>query len=182
MHPRITSFKSMNFSFLNGIPIIDSLFNNQNILVYIGIGLVILSYIIIYKTTFGLRLRGVGINEKAAQVSGTNPLFYKWVSLVFTGIFVGIAGAFLPLSGISMFTENMSAGRGYLALSAIYIGKGNPFKIWFACIVFAYANAVAVGLQGYNIPSQVILMAPYLATIFVLIITNLKNLKKGIQV
>lgn len=177
MDPRIKSFTSLDIPLLNRIPFLSDILNKQNVLVYLAFAAVIFSYIIIFKTPFGLRLRGVGINEKAAQTTGTSLLKYRWISLCFTGVLVGMAGSFLPLSGISMFTENMSAGKGFLAVAAIMIGKGNPLKVFAGCLVFAYADALAIGLQSYNISSQLVLMMPYIATIVVLLLTNLKNSK-----
>ena len=179
MDPRIKSFGSIDIPMLGNIPIIGEMFNNHNILVYVALVVVILSQISMYKTPFGLRLRGVGLNEKAIQSAGVSVLKYKWASLLITGILAGAAGACLPLSGISMFTENMSAGKGFLAVSAARIGKGDPLKAFFACLIFAFADAVSVGLQSFNIPSQLVLMTPYIATVAVMCLTNLDQLKKN---
>lgn len=178
MDPRIKSFTSLDIPLLNKIPLIGPILNNHNILVYVAIMIVIISQIVMYKTPFGLRLRGVGINERAVQSTGVSVLKYKWSSLIITGVLAGMAGAVLPLSGISMFTENMSAGKGFLAVSAARIGKGDPLKSFFACLIFAFADAVSIGMQRFNIPSQLVLMVPYLVTIIVMCLTNLDQLKK----
>lgn len=98
-------------------------------LVYFALVFVAAAAVVMYKTPFGLRVRGVGINEKASQTAGVNVLGYRWIATLITGVFVGLAGAFLPLCGVSMFAENMSAGRGFLAVAAIMVGKGNPVKV-----------------------------------------------------
>ena len=179
MDPRIKSFGSIDIPLLGRIPFVGELLNNHNILVYAAFAVVIVSQIVMYKTRFGLRLRGVGLNEKAIQSAGVSVTKYKWASLIITGVLAGAAGACLPLSGISMFTENMSAGKGFLAVSAARIGKGDPFKAFFACLIFAFADAVSVGLQSFNIPSQLVLMTPYIATGVVMCLTNLDQLKKN---
>jgi len=179
MDPRIKSFSSIDIPLLGKIPGIGEIFNNHNVLVYAAFIVVLLSQILMYKTPFGLRLRGVGLNEKAIQSAGVSVLKYKWASLLITGVLAGAAGACLPLGGISMFTENMSAGKGFLAVSAARIGKGDPLKAFFACLIFAFADAVSVGLQSFNIPSQLVLMTPYIATIVVMCLTNLDQLKKN---
>ncbi|WP_308754632.1 ABC transporter permease [uncultured Anaerotruncus sp.] len=179
MDPRIKSFGSIDIPLLGKIPFVGELLNNHNILVYAAFAVVIVSQIVMYKTRFGLRLRGVGLNEKAIQSAGVSVTKYKWASLIITGVLAGAAGACLPLSGISMFTENMSAGKGFLAVSAARIGKGDPFKAFFACLIFAFADAVSVGLQSFNIPSQLVLMTPYIATVVVMCLTNLDQLKKN---
>jgi simple sugar transport system permease protein len=178
MHPRIKSFSKIDIPLLRQIPILGDIFNNHDILVYVAIFVVILSQIAMYKTPFGLRLRGVGINENAVQSTGVSVMKYKWISLILTGVLAGMAGTSLPLNGISMFTENMSAGKGFLGVSAARIGKGDPIKTFFACLVFAYADAISVGLQSFNIPSQLVLMTPYIVTIAVMCLTNINQLKK----
>ena len=178
MDPRIKSFSTINLPFLNHIPIVNEIFNNQNILVYMTLIVVIISQIVMYRTPFGLRIRGVGINGNAMEAAGVSVIKYKWASLVITGILVGAGGAFLPLSGISMFTENMSAGKGFLAVTAARIGNGDPLKAFFACFIFAFADALSVGLQNFNIPSHLVLMTPYVITIVVMCITNIGELRK----
>ena len=138
------------------------------------------TWIAMYKTPFGLRLRSVGINEKAAQTTGTNVLRYKWYSVLITGFFVGIAGAVLPLGGTSIFTENMSAGRGFLAVAAIMIAKGNPVLAAMYSFMFAYAQALAASMQNFGIPSQIVLALPYFMTIAVLLVSGIRGrVKKG---
>ena len=178
MDARIVSFPRVNLPFLNGIPYVNEIFNNQNLLVYLAIVVVIAAHIVMYRTPFGLRIRGVGINEKASLSVGVSVKRYKWYSLIITGVLAGAAGACLPLSGISMFTENMSAGKGFLAVSAARIGQGDPLKSFLACLIFSFAEAVSVGMQSFNVPSQLVLMTPYLVTVVVMCLTNLDQLKK----
>lgn len=182
MDPRLVSLPSLHLSFLEKIPYLDKILNNHNIVVYLTPFIIGAMWVIMYKTPFGLRLRCVGINEKAAQTTGTNILRYKWYSVLITGIFVGISGAVLPLGGTSIFTEEMSAGRGFLAVAAIMVGKGNPVKAALSALLFAYANALTVGLQNYGIPSQIVLALPYGATLFVLILFQGRNIRELIRV
>jgi ABC-type uncharacterized transport system permease subunit len=177
MHKRITSFQSIELPIMGKIPFIKDVLSGHNVLVYIALISVILCYIVVFKTPFGLRLRGLKYNETAVQTAGVNTNNYKWITILLSGIFAGISGSFLPLGGLSMFTENMSAGKGFLALAAIMIGNGNPLKVFFACLIFAYADALSVGLQGFEIPSQIVLMAPYLATVLVLFIERLREIR-----
>ncbi len=177
MDPKIVSFPSVDIPLLNQIPYLRDILNNQNVLVYVAWISVVVCWIIMYKTPFGLRLRGVGINERAAQTTGTNVLKYRWIALLATGGMVGVSGAFLPLCGISMFTENMSAGKGFLAVAAIMIGKGHPVKVFLSCLLFAYADAVSIGLQAFDVPSQVVMTLPYAATVLVLFVSSIKNSK-----
>lgn len=181
MHPRIKSFGNIDIPLLKDIPYVGPILSGQNVLVYVALASVVVSYIVLYKTPFGLRLRGVGIKEKAAQTAGVNILTYRWITVLITGFFAGISGTFLSLGGISMFTEKMSAGKGFLALAAIMIGDGNPVKVFLACLVFAYTDAIAIGLQSFSIPSQIVLMLPYVATVFVLLASNVRQNRAGVN-
>lgn len=170
--PSIVGFSRVNIPLLNKIPVINEIFNNHYSIVYLAFLAVILSQILMYKTPFGLRIRGVGINEKASESVGVSVVKYKWYSLILTGVLTGAAGACLPLCGLSMFTENMSAGKGFLAVSAARIGAGDPLRALIACLIFSYVDALSVSLQSINIPSQIVLMAPYVVTVLVMCFTS----------
>jgi len=144
MDPRLVSLPVIKLPLISRIPYVGEVLGAHNIVVYLTLLAVAGTWIAMYKTPFGLRLRSVGINETAAQTTGTNVLRYKWYSVLITGFFVGIAGAILPLGGTSIFTENMSAGRGFLAVAAIMIAKGNPVMAAVYSFMFAYAQALAV--------------------------------------
>ncbi len=170
--PSIVGFSRINIPLLEKIPVINEIFNNHYSIVYLAFVAVIVSQILMYKTPFGLRIRGVGINEKASESVGVSVVKYKWYSLILTGVLTGAAGACLPLCGLSMFTENMSAGKGFLAVSAARIGAGDPLRALIACMIFSYVDALSVSLQSINIPSQIVLMAPYVVTVIVMCFTS----------
>ena len=173
--PRIISLPAFDIPGLGAIPFVSDVFNNHNILVYFSIVSIALMWIIMYKTPFGLRVRGVGINAAAAEATGTNMLSLQWAASLITGLFCGMAGAVLPLGGTSVFTENMSAGRGFLAVAAILLAKGNPLVAGLTCVLFAYTDALTVGLENLGIPSQLVQTLPYVATILVLLAFNIKQ-------
>lgn len=177
MHNRIVSFQSIKLPIIGKIPFLKDILSGHNVLVYVALISVVVCYVVVFKTPFGLRLRGLKYNETAVQTAGVNTNKYKWIAILLSGFFAGISGTFLPLGGLSMFTENMSAGKGFLALAAIMIGNGDPIKVMFACLIFAYADALSVGLQGFEIPSQIVLMAPYLATVLVLFAEGLREVR-----
>lgn len=175
--PRICSFSPIDVPLLRDIPILSDIFNNQTILVYCSLLIAVLAWILMYRTSFGLRLRSVGINEKAAQTAGIGLKGYRWCSILISGALAGIGGAFLPLNSLGMFNENMTAGRGYLAVAAIMMGQGNPLKVLISCLVFGYAEALTTTMQNLAIPSQIIRTFPYVATLLVMFLMNLKNFK-----
>ena len=179
MDPRLVSLPVIKLPLISRIPYVGEVLGAHNIVVYLTLLAVAGTWIAMYKTPFGLRLRSVGINEKAAQTTGTNVLRYKWYSVLITGFFVGIAGAILPLGGTSIFTENMSAGRGFLAVAAIMIAKGNPVMAAVYSFMFAYAQALAASMQNFGIPSQIVLALPYFMTIAVLVVSGIRSRMKG---
>lgn len=179
MSDQIASFGRVHLPLLDKIPVLNEIFNDHYSIVYLAFLTVIVVHILMYRTPFGLRIRGIGINERASQSVGVSVTRYKWYSLILTGILTGAAGACLPLCGLNMFTEDMSAGKGFLAVSAARIGVGDPFKAMIACFVFSYAEALSVSLQSFKLPSQIVLMAPYLVTVMVMCLTSLKQFKRA---
>lgn len=182
IHQRIKSFKPIHIPLIKDIPIIGRILSGYNILVYLAFLLVIVAYIVMYKTSFGLRLRGVGIKSLAAQTVGINVNKYKLIAILLGGIMAGFSGGYLVLGGSSMFTESMSAGRGFLALAAIMVGDGHPIKVFLACMVFGYTSALSVTLQGLGIPSQIVLALPYVFTVIVLLITAIFSKRKRLNI
>ena len=181
--PRIKSFSVIDIPVLKDIPYIGDIINGQNILVYLAGISVLVAFYLMYKTPFGLRVRGIGIKEVATQSVGINSVRYKWAAILLGGLFCGIGGSFLTIGGSSMFTEKISAGNGFLALAAIMVGDGHPGKTALACLVFGYASALSVTLQSMCIPSQVVISFPYLITVIILVASALlgraKQSKKG---
>lgn len=175
--PRIQSFPRIDIPLIKDIPFVGQFLSGQIALVYIAIGIIVIAWILMYKTPYGLHIRAIGMNAKAAQTAGINVLRYKWSANLISGLFDGLAGAFLPLCGLSMFTEDMTSGRGFLAVAAILIGQGNPAKVAIPCFVFGYATALTISLQNMGIASQIIELLPYLATVLVLILSSLKQFK-----
>lgn len=169
--PRIQSFAPIDLPIIKDIPYIGEIISGQNILVYLSLILMVVCYIVMYKTPFGLRLRGVGIKAVAAQTVGINAVKYKWIAILISGVFSGLGGAYLTIGGSSMFTENISAGKGFLALAAIMVGNGHPIKTALACLVFGYTQALSVTLQSMGLPSQIVISVPYLITIAIMFVS-----------
>ena len=178
MSDKIASFGRVQLPLLDRVPVLNAIFNNHYSIVYVAFLTVIVVHVLMYHTPFGLRIRGIGINEYASQSVGISVTGYKWYSLILTGLLTGAAGACLPLCGLNMFTEDMSAGKGFLAVSAARIGVGDPFKAMIACFVFSYAEALSVSLQSFQLPPQIVLMAPYLVTVVVMCLSSLKQFRR----
>jgi len=154
---------------IENIPVVGELFSGNSIIVYIGILLVVMTSIIFRETRFGLRLTAAGENPAALEVAGISVIKYRFYGVLMSGILCGIGGAYLSISHGTQFIKNMTAGRGYIALAALILGKWKPVPTFFACLLFGFADALQIRIQGkYGIPTEFVQMIPYILTIFVL--------------
>ncbi|MDQ3818616.1 MAG: ABC transporter permease [Acidobacteriota bacterium] len=137
--------------------------------VILALLLVIATYYILYYTPFGLRLRAVGENPEAADAAGINVKRIRYTGVLISGALAAIGGAYLSIGQSSLFTRNMTSGRGFIALAALIFGKWRPVQTMLACLLFGFADALATQMQGVvDIPVQFIQMIPYVLTMVVL--------------
>jgi len=149
-------------------PILASIFN-QKPLVYLALALAGVSYYLLYHTRFGLRLRAVGENPEAADTAGVSVTKMRYAGVLISGALAALGGAYLSIGQNSLFTRNMTAGRGFIALAALIFGKWDPVGALLACLFFGFADAIQIRMQGtVNIPNQFIQMIPYVLTMVVL--------------
>ncbi|HEX6717670.1 MAG TPA: ABC transporter permease [Pyrinomonadaceae bacterium] len=137
--------------------------------------LVFAIWYVVYKTAFGLRLRSVGENPEAADAAGVSVSKIRYSGVLLAGLLAGMGGAYLSIGQSSLFTRNMTAGRGFIALAALIFGKWRPVQTLLACLLFGFTEAVSIQMQGVfklpsgdDIPVQFIQMVPYVLTIVVL--------------
>jgi ABC-type uncharacterized transport system permease subunit len=132
--------------------------------------LVPLIWYLLYRTPFGLRLRAVGENPEAADTAGVNVRRIRYIAVLVSGALAAIAGAYLSIGQASLFTRNMTAGRGYIALAALIFGKWRPLQTLLACLLFGFADAASLQMQGVTpyIRVQYIQIIPYVLTMVVL--------------
>lgn len=145
---------------------------NVDITVILAFLLMLLSWFILYKTKWGLRVRAVGEHPAAADTLGINVYMVRYVCVVISGVLAGFGGAAVTLAIIPQFTPTAISGQGFIALAAVIFGKWTPYGAYGACILFGFAQALTVILGGGNspIPSEFIAMLPYIMTILILII------------
>lgn len=157
-----------DLNFFDSIPILGSIFSDY--ITIFTFALIFISGFVLFKTKFGLRLRSAGENPWAAESLGVNVRRYKVYGIMISGFLSALAGMWLA-SNQNSFSDGMIAGRGYIALAAMIIGKWKPANIFFACLMFSAFEALEISLQvsGTNIPAQLIQMLPYLITVLVLI-------------
>ena len=133
--------------------------------------LIIFLQFLFYKTVWGLRLRAVGQFPEAAKTAGINVNKVKYQAVAFAGVIGGLAGAHLSLGYSTQFVENMTSNRGFMGVAAMYFGGANPVLTSVGCLLFGFADSVGARLQAYGIPSQFVLMMPYIVTIAVLAVS-----------
>jgi general nucleoside transport system permease protein len=149
-------------------PVMASIFN-QKPLVYLAFLLAAVTAFVLYRTRFGLRLRAVGENPEAADTAGVSVVKMRYAGVLISGALAALGGAYLSIGQNSLFTRNMTAGRGFIALAALIFGKWDPVGALLACLFFGFAEAIAIRMQGtVNIPNQFIQMIPYVLTMIVL--------------
>jgi simple sugar transport system permease protein len=141
--------------------------------IFIAFLLVPVTWYVLYRTPFGLRLRAVGENPGAADAAGVSVTRLRYSAVLLSGALAGVAGAYLSIGQSSLFTRNMTSGRGFIALAALIFGKWRPVQTMLACLLFGFTEAVAIQLQGVpiggeEIPNQFIQIIPYVLTIVVL--------------
>ncbi|HZI18737.1 MAG TPA: ABC transporter permease [Pyrinomonadaceae bacterium] len=141
--------------------------------VLVAFALVPLTWYVLNRTPFGLRLRAVGENPEAADAAGVRVQLVRYAGVLISGALAGIGGAYLSIGQSSLFTRNMTAGRGFIALAALIFGKWRPVQTMLACLLFGLTEAIAIQLQGvpiggWEIPNQFIHVVPYVLTLVVL--------------
>lgn len=137
-----------------------------NIFTYLAFALVAVSYYVMFKTPFGLRLRAVGEHPKAADTLGVNVQLTRYLCVILSGVLGGIGGASLSIGSLNLFKEGMVAGRGFIALAALIFGKWNPLGAAGACLFFGFAVALETVSSDLPIPREFIFAMPYILTMF----------------
>ncbi len=168
--PSVPNLPAMPIPLLSKIPVLGDIFFNQSPIVYIALLAVPLSAFVLFRTPLGLRLRSVGEHPKAADTMGINIFKLRYLGVGLSGVLGGLGGAYLSIGQLNIFTEGMTNGRGYIALAAVIFGKWNPWGALGACLLFGLADAIQISLQnaGVNIPSDFLLMLPYILTLVAL--------------
>jgi general nucleoside transport system permease protein len=150
---------------IENIPVIGKLLSGHSPLVYTAFIAAILLYIFLFKTVVGFRILAVGKNEAAARSLGLKVTALQYGAIVASGVLCGLAGAQLSLGQVTMFTEGMTAGRGFIALVAMMLGQSHPIGMIGSSLLFGLMDAMSIRLQGFSMPTQFTAMLPYVITI-----------------
>jgi ABC-type uncharacterized transport system permease subunit len=163
------SLPNVDLPFLEPMPILGPLLSHQSILVWLSFLLIPLVSWTLFRSGLGLRMRAVGENRDAAISAGVAPDRIRFIAFAISGAFCGLAGAELALGVVSLFSINMTAGRGIIAFAAVTFGAAVPRWVVLAALLFGFADAVANRMQTLGLPVQFVLMVPYVLTIVALL-------------
>lgn len=170
-------FRPVVIPLLSDIPLFGDMLFRQDVFVYFSYLLCILIGIYLFKTNMGLNLQAVGENPSAADASGIPITRYKYIHVLLGGALCGLGGAYLSVVQVPQWQENITSGRGWIAIALVIFCKWNPWKSFFGSILFGGLSIVGFRLQQFNISQHILDMLPYLVTILVLAIgrENKKN-------
>lgn len=174
-------FLKIKIPLLGDVPWIGEIFFNHDILVYIGYLTAIILGLYLYNTRKGLNLRAVGENPAAADAASVRVTRYKYVHILLGGALCGIGGAYLSLVYVPVWQENITAGRGWIAVALVIFSSWNPYKAVFGAFLFGGLDIIGFRLQGTGIviSQYIFAMIPYLVTIIILVVVSFKKDRKN---
>ncbi len=180
--PRLVGLGNIQIPILKDIPVLGPLLSGQTLLVYLSLFLLAAIYVMLYHTPVGLQMRGIGEQPEAAKTLGVRVNLLRYLAVILSGIFCGLAGAQLSIGIVTLFVQDMAAGRGWIAVVAVMLGQSNPLWVFVASIFFGFANSLGYRLQGLGLPSQFTGMLPYVVTLlaFLLIRTRQKRRRSAL--
>jgi len=166
--PNIVPFEAVPIPFLFDMPFVGPVLFNQNVITYIAFLVVPVTAVVLYRTAWGLNLRTVGENPRAADAAGISVWGMRTQALVIGGGLMGLAGAYLTIAQFNAFTFGVVSGRGWVAIALVVFGQWNPWRCAAGALLFAALEALQLRLQATNIlhvPYPVLLMMPFVLTI-----------------
>ena len=171
---QIESFKPIDFGPLSQMPVLGPILFQHNWLVYFAFLLVPVTWFFMEKTTYGLKIKAVGENPRAADSKGINVGKIRYSAVLLGGAYAGLGGAFMTIAYLNQFTETVIGGRGYIAVSVVILARFIPSRAALGALIFGFFTASQLRLQaqGVNFPSQLLLALPYAATIVALIFAS----------
>ncbi len=173
-------FNPIDFPFVSEIaevpiigPLYSELLSGHTILVYVALLAIPGAWWILFKTTFGLRLRAVGENPEALDTAGVSVIKTRYAAIIICGLLCGLSGAYISTGLSAGFVKDMSAGRGYIALAALIFAKWRPWSILTACLLFGLLEAISnryqnIDILNFTLPVQFMQTLPYLLTVIIL--------------
>lgn len=171
--PNLVSLPKITLPGISQIPMLGTIFSGLTSIDYLAYILAIVIYIFLYKTVLGFRIRAIGINKEAARSLGTPVEKYQFLTISLSGILCGLGGLLLSMGSVTLFLQNITSGRGYIALAANALGQAHPIKVLVSCVFFGATQSLGIALQNTNIKTQITSSIPYAATILALVAFSL---------
>jgi simple sugar transport system permease protein len=168
--PLVNGIPLLRVPLLADLPVVGPFFASQDLLAYGAIALVVVVHFVMFRTPLGVHLRSVGEHPRAADSVGIDVYKMRYLAVVFSGIMAGLGGAYLSVAELSVFTKEMTQGRGFIAMGAMIFGKWTPLGGFGACLLFGFADALQLALQtsGVPIPPDLLMSIPYILTLVAL--------------
>ena len=174
--PRIVGLDPINIPLIKDIPVLGPLVSGYSIIVYLTWLLVIGTTFFLYRTPWGLHLRAVGENPQAAETQGINVQRIRFGAVMASGVFASLAGVYLSLGHLKLYSDQMAAGRGFIGLAVNTFGGQEPFGVFLSSLLFGFVDTIGFRLQGEQIiPVYFVSMLPYLATLAALTIFTIRR-------
>lgn len=170
--PAIVGLPVLALGGFANMKLLAAVLSGQTALTWLAWLLVALMGLVLFRTPAGLRLRGVGERPDAAATLGVRVQAWRVGAVLVGGVLAGLAGVQLSLGTVSVFSEDMSAGRGWIAVVAVMLGRSNPFYAALACLLFGFADAIGLNLQARGLPNQLTDIAPYVVTLVALALSH----------
>lgn len=176
-YQQIETLPTFPLPLISQLPIVGEMLFNRDILTYILYVLIVVTFFFYRRTNLGLSFASIGENPRAAASAGVPVHRYQWIAMLFNGMLGGIGGAYLVLVQLGVFTENMTSGRGYIALATVILGRYSPFGMFGAALLFGAANAMQIRLQtiGVSISPFLLAILPYAITLAAMLTAIGKN-------
>jgi simple sugar transport system permease protein len=163
---------NLNIPVIKDIPIIGEIFSGHNALTYVSFLFAILTYLLVFRTRTGLRIRAVGYNPLAAESVGINVNKIRFQAFLYSGLFASFGGAFMSMGYLSYFAQDMVSGRGFIGISAAMFADSKTLGTLLASVGFGAANALSITLKTLNMKPELVNMVPYLATVIGLVVIS----------
>ena len=161
----VPEIPDVRLSFLEDVYFLGPIFGQMNLMIWLSL-LLVVSYVVMFRTPIGLRIRSVGEHPRAADTVGISVYRIRYAAVVVSGMLAALGGAYLSIGFVSSFTENMTAGRGFIALAALIFGNWRPFGAFGAALLFGFSSALAQRLPEYSESGALLFQAlPYVLTL-----------------
>lgn len=170
---------ALNIPLIKDIPVIGAVISGHSVLTYLAFLLVFLSWVLLYHTPLGLNIRSVGENPNAASSVGVSVLRVRYFTICIGGVLAGLGGAYMSMYYSMGWSQDMVAGRGFIALAAQAMGAGEPFGCMIAALIFGFAQALGIKVSAGGVDSNLVAPIPYIVTILALVVFSIVQRRRA---